>query len=486
MRFITLLLTFFILATLDAQNNTTTIIVSNTGPTIEIALRNCMRSAVEQNFGVYLTSSTSIVNDDVLMDAVSTVSNGAISSYEIKSQTQISNGDWAVTAKIVVSPSIAFNIIKSKGYKVEFAGSNISSALQLQQLNENSELEIMKSLVETSKLYLQNLYSYKIAATEPKKIYTRGMGYGDFDANFENKLKSEVQSKFQGIGLRNNNSHYFSDYLQSRMYAEDSTAKSEYYYQFFSVSAFPNDNFLGYIKFLTESLKDLSLNKNGIKDYFKVGKRIYPIKLIRADNKEYIFFFRTEKAVSVFRQLMIYMEKNKDNFRINNGYKNLIIGQPFSNKKLVFDRYIDQYQRNGWRFLYSFEKKNNYVNFERNEVIFSREFGNENSNFSYIESYQSLENDSYFPTWNFKGCSTKIAVADYCLVDAYTTNNLNRISNFSISDGLLYQGKVVSAKKNYQNELQREKTKESGRNVGNTILGYILLFSLLYLGTLFK
>ena len=136
--------------------------------------------------------------------------------------------------------------------------------------------------------------------------------------------------------------------------------------------------------------------------------------------------------------------------------------------------------------LNSFPSRSNFENSERNEIIFSRGFGNEDRNgYSFIDNYQALENNAYFPTWNFKGCSPKIAVADYCLIDAYTASNLNRISSFSISDGLLYQGKVMSARRNHQKELQREKTKESGRNGLNTILGYILLFSLIYAATLF-
>jgi hypothetical protein len=97
---------------------------TGTGITKDIAIHNALRSAIEQAFGVFISSKTEILNDELLTEQIIAVSNGNIQQYEIISEIQINNNtEYAVSVKSKVSISKLISFIESKGIEVEFKGS---------------------------------------------------------------------------------------------------------------------------------------------------------------------------------------------------------------------------------------------------------------------------------------------------------------------------------------------------------------------------
>ena len=65
------------------EDKTVTLTVNGQGTTLEEARQSALRSAIEQAFGVFISSNTEILNDELIKDEIVSVSNGNIQKFEI-------------------------------------------------------------------------------------------------------------------------------------------------------------------------------------------------------------------------------------------------------------------------------------------------------------------------------------------------------------------------------------------------------------------
>ncbi|MEM7359200.1 MAG: hypothetical protein AAF431_08895 [Pseudomonadota bacterium] len=86
-----------------AWAESTTINASGSGATLQQALNNAQRSAVESALGVYLESQTLVKNYIVESDQIFSISEGVVSKYDVVRQTQGADGEWVVDIRAVVS-----------------------------------------------------------------------------------------------------------------------------------------------------------------------------------------------------------------------------------------------------------------------------------------------------------------------------------------------------------------------------------------------
>ena len=166
--FQTLLLCIFISISnhLTAQEDKT-VEITTTGPgkTKEIALHNALRSAIEQAFGVFISSKTEVLNDQLLTDQIISVSNGNIQHYDLISEMPIDdNTSFAVTVKSKVSISKLTSFIESKGIEVEFKGAVFAMNIKQQKLNEESELKAIKEMAAILKNIADRSFDFEVAA----------------------------------------------------------------------------------------------------------------------------------------------------------------------------------------------------------------------------------------------------------------------------------------------------------------------------------
>ena len=167
--FILLLVAITINVNAQDAEKTITLIVSGQGKTQDEAKQNAFRSAIEQAFGAFISSKTEILNDDLVKDEIVSISNGNIQKYEVISEVQISNGDYAISLKATVSVTKLTSFVVSKGFEVEFQGTLFGVNLRLQKLNEESELISILHLCETSNEILLNSLDYTIEIADPIK-----------------------------------------------------------------------------------------------------------------------------------------------------------------------------------------------------------------------------------------------------------------------------------------------------------------------------
>ncbi len=132
-----MLVTFGLAAQQGSQ--TITLTVSGEGATKEEAVANALRGAIEQSFGVFVSSNTQILNDKLVRDEIATISSGNIKEYKELGSLRLSNGLYSVSLAATISIDNLISYAKSKGATTEFAGALFAMNMKMKELNRKNE-----------------------------------------------------------------------------------------------------------------------------------------------------------------------------------------------------------------------------------------------------------------------------------------------------------------------------------------------------------
>lgn len=143
------------------------LVVTGTGESKESAVQNALRSAVEQAYGAFVSSNTTILNDELVKDEIATVSSGNIKSYTEIDNQRINDNSWIVSLRAVVSTSALTSYAKSKGASCEFAGAVFGANLKLAKLNQQNTQIALQHMVEVFKQFGENLFDYSLSVGNP-------------------------------------------------------------------------------------------------------------------------------------------------------------------------------------------------------------------------------------------------------------------------------------------------------------------------------
>lgn len=207
------------------DDKTVTLVASGQGKTQDEAKQNALRSAIEQAFGAFISSKTEILNDELIKDEIVSVANGNIQKYEIISEVQIPNGDYATSLKATVSVSKLTSFAESKGVVVEFAGNILAANVKQQMLNEENEIISVNNIVNICKDILDKSFDYQIVRGEPKQ-------------------------------LKNNNEKWSVP---------------------ININVTLNKNIELFTQYLYKSIKEIAMSENEIEQYNNLGKKTYQI-----------------------------------------------------------------------------------------------------------------------------------------------------------------------------------------------------------------
>ena len=207
------------------DDKTVTLVVSGQGKTQDEAKQNALRSAIEQAFGAFISSKTEILNDELIKDEIVSVANGNIQKYEIISELQIPNGDYATSLKATVSVSKLTSFAESKGVVVEFEGNILAANVKQQMLNEQNEIKSVNNIVNICKDILDRSFDYQIVRGEPKQI-----------KNDNEKWSVPI-----------------------------------------NINVSLNKNILLFSQYFNNSIKELAMSENEIEQYNNLGKKTYQI-----------------------------------------------------------------------------------------------------------------------------------------------------------------------------------------------------------------
>ena len=130
------------------------------------AIMDALKMAVENAYGVFINSSTTIINDQLIQDEIKSLGKGNIIDYTIISQSKINN-TYSVNLKSTVSLSKMMEFGKNSGQEINLNGGLFARNLKLQELYEINEFSIIKNFIgELNQIY-KNVFDYSISYTDP-------------------------------------------------------------------------------------------------------------------------------------------------------------------------------------------------------------------------------------------------------------------------------------------------------------------------------
>ena len=193
------------------NNDEITLTITSDGPTKDDAIKNALRTAIEQAYGAFVSANTTILNDELVKDEIVTVSNGSIKEYRILSEYEKSDGSgYGVTANATVSLPHLITYAKNHGSECEFAGNTFGMEMKLFNLQKENELKAIHNLIPTVRNLCRTSMNWTMKVDEP---YILGVDdYGlCIDNDYRNRIcqfpvnriiyisKSSLDSRFSDI-----------------------------------------------------------------------------------------------------------------------------------------------------------------------------------------------------------------------------------------------------------------------------------------------
>lgn len=161
--FVVILIILSVSLCYGANTEDVTLTVTSEDITKDEAIKNALRSAIEQTYGVFVSTNTSILNDDIVRDEIATISSGNIKSYKELGCAQLSNSKVSVTLQAEVSINKLISYAKSKGAECTFDGAAFAMNVMLKELNEENERKALNDLSQLIIASLTNMYDVGIA-----------------------------------------------------------------------------------------------------------------------------------------------------------------------------------------------------------------------------------------------------------------------------------------------------------------------------------
>lgn len=146
---------------------TITLVTSGTGLTKEEAIKNALRSALEQTYGAFVSSNSQVVNDELVKDEIVSISTGNIVSYEELSF--IDSNPKQVSVSAVISITRLQNYAQNKGMSAELAGNTFAMNLKMEELNKKNQDVALKHMLEQTRLMSHYLFDYELSVGNPEK-----------------------------------------------------------------------------------------------------------------------------------------------------------------------------------------------------------------------------------------------------------------------------------------------------------------------------
>lgn len=243
-----------------------TLTVSGSGKTKEAATQSALRSAIEQAFGAFVSSKTELLNDSLISDQIVSISNGNIQKYSIISEIKLPNEEYGITINAVVSISRLTTFCESKGIGVEVQGGLFAANIKQQMLNEESEINACKNLIEILTKIAFKCFDFTINANDP-------------------------------VSMQGDNNIWSINSM---------------------TTVNPNENLNSLIKYLYESLSAITMTEAEKLNYKNLNKNTFEIKFLSCnDLKERSFCFRNLKSLAIVCSLMNQLVAASLSYRIS-------------------------------------------------------------------------------------------------------------------------------------------------------------------------
>jgi hypothetical protein len=270
----------------QTDNKDVVITASGSGTSQELAKQTALRNAIEQAFGAFISSKTEIFNDEIVADQMSSVSSGNVKSYEVLNESQLPNGTWASTLRVIVSVDKLTTFVEAKGITVEIKGGLFALNIKQQLLNEQGEINAITEMFRVLHEVMQTAFDYTIKSGDPKSL--------------------DAESKNWEIPL--------------------------------TVAAIANKNMDFCSNYLIKNLAAITLSLKEKESYQSLNKKVFEVR-INFNNEKMIFHLRKEISIEILLSFLRHWEFYNRNFIVNSGLEeNLGLGDVIFNFKILEDK----------------------------------------------------------------------------------------------------------------------------------------------------
>ena len=161
------------------------------GSSRDEAVKNALRSALEQAYGAFMSSSTIVLDDELQKDEIVSVTSGNIKSYKVLGYAEGGNGTITASCVSTVALNKLLDYMKSSGSEVNFSGASFAANMILEELNIRSEQKAIEHLMDALS-HMRGLCDYELKLAEPQikeekvivtgkvlfKFNSQGINYG--------------------------------------------------------------------------------------------------------------------------------------------------------------------------------------------------------------------------------------------------------------------------------------------------------------------
>jgi len=154
-------------STNGSVDQTVTVTSTGIGLSSAEAKKSALRDALEQAFGAFITSSTQIINDEIIEDEINSIAFGNILSYDVLSETMAGDKQWMVVVRADVSVNKLLNLARSEGMEVSFDGDLFALNIKQKILNAQGEIKAIENMVQVLNEVAKSSFNYSIETGEP-------------------------------------------------------------------------------------------------------------------------------------------------------------------------------------------------------------------------------------------------------------------------------------------------------------------------------
>lgn len=265
------------------------VVSTGQGTTEDEATKIALRSALEDAYGTFISSSTKIENDVLVSDEIVSLTQGNIKEYDVVNSSQLANGLYSVTVESIISLNELATYCQSKGMNVSFNGKAFGMELKMKEFNRKNEIKILKNLCIQIMAMNPQICDYELKNTDPRV----------FNISNYNTWPFSMNPKFEDW-IDKHNSNIFVKVL---------------------VCPKTNTNFDTFENLIQSTLKSIALNKNEIKALKKMGLESVDTNL--AENYQ----FRDANAIKILEEFYFaFREMNTLNWIFKDGIKGNVFG----------------------------------------------------------------------------------------------------------------------------------------------------------------
>lgn len=225
---------------LQGNDKVVTLVVNGTGQSKEEAIRNALRSAIEQTFGTFVSANTEVLNDELIKDEIISVTSGNIENYSLISSENTIDGKTIVVVKAIVSIGKLVQFAQSKGASVELAGATFAMNMKIRKMETNNEYQALFMLrKQMCHIAKKGIYDYKVTTEEPSLNY-----YCRYPGNMSDSQKRQYNNSYK-VSIR--------------------------------IDFIPNNNAKALIECIIRTLKGISIPLSEVESYKKAGLPVYKV-----------------------------------------------------------------------------------------------------------------------------------------------------------------------------------------------------------------